>query len=84
MLDVGKTELANLLGFNYYSQMTQNIGIGDTLDIVKASDAARFLRTLDQEKIKRIKEQFATISGQFDDMSDLVNSMTLLDTIKNA
>ena len=83
LLDVGNQELANLLGLTYEHQIPKDVAIGSTLDIVKASDAAQFLRSLDPEKIKRIKKHFVSISEQFDEMSDVVQGLILLDTIKN-
>lgn len=92
LAEISVDEVANLLGFDsvYKDEYRQEVrSNGDTLtgleiDIEKMYDTALMLRGLNKGDIKRASEYIKSAQQDLDTLAEVVNKMTLFETLKDA
>jgi hypothetical protein len=83
LIEADKRELALLMGFgNEYAEGFKTPTLGDVIDIKKIDGSANFLRTLDKEKIAKIRAQMERVLTEFDATAMAISEITIFEELK--
>lgn len=89
ILDADNDEIALLMGFrNTYDEGMKSIklNIGAEMDLRKMAATSEFLRTVDKDKLNRLKEQLSDAINDIENAQEAIQAIqaiTLFETIKN-
>lgn len=85
LCEVTTLELANLMGINHtYDDDWRNKSyaeVGQEFNITKIHSTAKFLREVDQSKLKAMSEKLAESLKQVDECRALIESLFLFETL---
>jgi hypothetical protein len=83
MCQIDRDELALLLGHrSAYEIRGRTITIGEELPLTKMARTSEFVRTMDKEKLLKIKAQLQEAIANVDDAANVVEALSTFEILK--